>query len=107
MKRFIQSAFLAVSVALSAPALAASDYPTNELMGGEAFGHSVKHIGNDIYVFRWWVYRNFFIVTDEGVIATDPMNPKAASLLKEEIAFYNSKKIISNNLTRLILILYQ
>jgi hypothetical protein len=34
-----------------------------------------------VYVFRWWVYRNLFMVTDEGVIATDPINPKVAKML--------------------------
>lgn len=94
MKQLVQSALLAGMLAISAPfAAVASDYPTTEPMGGETFGHSVKHIGNDIYVFRWWVYRNFFIVTDEGVIATDPMNPKAAKLLKEEISKITDKPI--------------
>lgn len=84
MKRLIQVLALIASVGAVTPALS-SDYPTTEPMGGAPFGHSVKHIGDDIYVFRWWVYRNFFIVTEEGVIATDPMNPKAAALLKQEI----------------------
>jgi glyoxylase-like metal-dependent hydrolase (beta-lactamase superfamily II) len=54
-------------------------------VGGEPFGHSVTEIGDGLYVFRWWVYRNIFIVTDDGVIVTDPMNPKAAGLLQAEI----------------------
>lgn len=58
---------------------------TQEPIGGEPSGHSVKNLGNGLYVFRWWVYRNFFLVTNEGVIATDPMNPKAAGLLRAEI----------------------
>lgn len=84
MKRLIHTLALITTLGAAAPVLA-SDYPVTEPMGGEPFGHSVKHIGDNIYVFRWWVYRNFFIVTDEGVIATDPMNPKAAALLKQEI----------------------
>lgn len=86
MKLLLHSLAITASLCLTTPLLAASDYPMTEPMGGEPFGHSVKYIGNDIYVFRWWVYRNFFIVTDEGVIATDPMNPQAAQLLKQEIA---------------------
>lgn len=93
MRSLIRSVALAASLLAAAPALAATDYPVDEPMGGETFGHSVKHIGNNIYVFRWWVYRNFFIVTDEGVIATDPMNPKAAALLKAEIAKVTDKPI--------------
>ena len=52
-------------------------FPTTTPMGGEDFGHSVTDLGDGLYVFRWWVYRNIFIVTDEGVIVTDPMNAKA------------------------------
>ena len=72
---------------------AAPSVPTQEPMGGEAFGHSVTAIGNGVYVFRWWLYRNIFIVTDEGVIATDPMNPKAAALLKSEIRAVTDKPV--------------
>lgn len=61
------------------------DQFTQDPMGGKTFGHSVKSLGNGLYVFRWWVYRNFFLVTNEGVIVTDPMNPVAAGLLRAEI----------------------
>ncbi len=71
----------------------AKNYPTDEAIGGEPFGHSVKNISDGVYVFRWWVYRNLFIVTDEGVIVTDPMNPKAASFLKKEIRKITDKPI--------------
>jgi len=74
-------------------ASAAPSFPTQEPMGGEPFGHSVKKIGNGLYVFRWWVYRNIFIVTDDGVIVTDPMNPKAAKLLRSEIRKVTDKPV--------------
>ncbi len=93
MKHIIPTLALILSLGFTMPALAANDYPTNEPMGGEKFGHSVTHLGDNIYVFRWWVYRNIFIVTDEGVIATDPMNPKAAKLPKQEIAKVTDKPI--------------
>lgn len=70
-----------------------SDFPTKSPMGGKTFGTSVKEIGNGVYVFRWWVYRNIFIVTDEGVIVTDPMNPKAAKMLKKEIRKITDKPV--------------
>lgn len=85
MKSFLRSSILLLGLLSSTLAFATDEFPTNEPMGGEPFGHSVKNLGNGLYVFRWWIYRNFFIVTDEGVIATDPMNPKAAELLKSEI----------------------
>jgi glyoxylase-like metal-dependent hydrolase (beta-lactamase superfamily II) len=93
MKRLLQILTLLCSFGLAQTALAATDYPVDTPVGGEPFGHSVTSIGDGIYVFRWWVYRNFFIVTDEGVIATDPMNPKAAQLLKGEIAKITDKPI--------------
>lgn len=71
----------------------AQKFPISEPMGGKPFGSSVKKLGNGVYVFRWWVYRNFFIVTDEGVIVTDPMNPKAARILQHEIRKITDKPV--------------
>jgi len=62
-------------------------------MGGQAFGHSVKNISDGVYVFRWWVYRTIFVVTDSGVIVTDPINPKASKLLLAEIRKVTDKPI--------------
>ncbi len=45
----------------------------------------VRQISDDLYMFRFWVYRTIFLVTDEGVIVADPINPKAAEILMEEI----------------------
>lgn len=86
---------IAISIALLLSPLTASaqQMPINEPMGGEPFGHSVKDLGNGLYVFRWWIYRNIFLVTDEGVIATDPMNPKAAKLLQAEIRKVTDKPV--------------
>ncbi len=50
-------------------------------------------VAEGVYVFRWWVYRNLFVVTDEGVIATDPVNPKAAKMLMQEIRKVTDKPI--------------
>ena len=92
MKRlFMQSVFV-VGLLLSSIATA-SNFPTDEPMGGEPFGHSVKNMGDGLYVFRWWVYRNIFLVTDEGVIVIDPMNPKAANLLLGEIRKITDKPV--------------
>ena len=45
----------------------------------------VTQITDDLYMFRFWVYRTIFLVTDDGVIVADPINPKAAGMLMEEI----------------------
>ena len=86
---------LVVLFGLLIPSLAsaASSYSTQEPVGGEPFGHSVQKIGDGLYVFRWWVYRNIFIVTDDGVIVTDPLNPKAAKLLRSEIRKVTDKPV--------------
>ncbi|HJP39597.1 MAG TPA: MBL fold metallo-hydrolase [Gammaproteobacteria bacterium] len=44
-----------------------------------------ERIAEGVYGFRYTFYRNIFIVTDEGVIATDPMNAEAAAVMRREI----------------------
>ena len=39
---------------------------------------SVTQLAPDVYHFRYGFHSNLFIVTDEGVIATDPLSPEAA-----------------------------
>ncbi len=46
----------------------------------------VERITEDVYAFRYSFYRNIFIVTDEGVIATDPLSVEAGQILSEQIA---------------------
>lgn len=46
----------------------------------------VEDLGNGLHTFRYGPYRNIFIVTDEGVIATDPLGPKEAEALRAEIS---------------------
>ena len=59
--------------------------------GGSLFGSGsmklweVEKIAEDIYGFRYTFYRSLFVVTEEGVIATDPLNPDAGPILREEI----------------------
>ncbi|HEY7064309.1 MAG TPA: MBL fold metallo-hydrolase [Chloroflexota bacterium] len=46
-------------------------------------------VADDVYMFRWDTYQAMFIVTDEGVIATDPiglLNPAVPALYKAAIA---------------------
>lgn len=93
MRLFLTSVVLILGLSLSTVACADQQFPTDEPVGGEPFGHSVTALGNGVYVFRWWVYRNIFIVTDEGVIVTDPMNPKAAKLLQAEIRKITDKPV--------------
>jgi len=45
-----------------------------------------EDLGDGLYAFRYGPYRNIFIVTDAGVIVTDPLDVKAAQPLREAIA---------------------
>ncbi|MBV1931722.1 MAG: hypothetical protein KUG71_08385, partial [Porticoccaceae bacterium] len=66
MKRLFMRSIFVVGLLLSSIATA-SNFPTEEPVGGKQFGYSTTNIGDGLYVFRWWVYRNVFLVTDEGV----------------------------------------
>lgn len=48
-------------------------------------GHEVTEIGPGYYTFRHKGLRNIFLVTKAGVIVTDPIEPEAARVLREEI----------------------
>ncbi len=45
-----------------------------------------EEIGDGLYAFRYQAYRNIFIVSDDGVIATDPINAQAAEAYRAAIA---------------------
>lgn len=76
MKRVLPLALAAIT--LMTPAQA-QNIPGLSLTETEDFG-------NGLYAFRYSAYRNIFIVTDEGVIATDPLGEKEAAALREAIA---------------------
>jgi glyoxylase-like metal-dependent hydrolase (beta-lactamase superfamily II) len=46
---------------------------------------SVMQLAPDVYHFRYGFHSNIFVVTDEGVIATDPLSPDAARACLAEI----------------------
>ena len=93
MRKIARFIVLISGLLISATASAQTPATSTDPMGGEVWGHSVKNIADGVYVFRWWVYRNIFIVTDEGVIVTDPMNPKASKLLRSEIRKITDKPV--------------
>ncbi|MCG7927768.1 MAG: MBL fold metallo-hydrolase [Candidatus Thiodiazotropha taylori] len=93
MIQLILKSILIAAVWFSTTSTANDKFPLNEPMGGKAFGNSVKQISDGVYVFRWWVYRNIFIVTDEGVIVTDPMNVNASKALRSEIRKITDKPV--------------
>jgi len=53
----------------------------------------VDDLGDGLYAFRYGPYRNIFLVSDEGVIVTDPINVKAAAVLRSEISKITDKPV--------------
>jgi len=43
-------------------------------------------LAENLYSFRWGAYRSLFMVTPDGVIATDPISPEAAQAYRAAIA---------------------
>ena len=79
-------AHLAVSGAHTESAASGNGMPDVPLMETESFG-------NGLYAFRWGPYRNIFIVTDEGVIATDPLGVQAADDYRAAIRDVTDKPV--------------
>jgi len=47
---------------------------------------ATTEVAPGVYTFRHGFTRNMFMVTSEGVIATDPISPQSARLMRQEIA---------------------
>jgi glyoxylase-like metal-dependent hydrolase (beta-lactamase superfamily II) len=74
---------VAVASVASAPiALGGSSKPTLPV---PVEGHEVTQIGPGYYTFRYTGTRNIFLITDAGVIVTDPIEPAAARVMRDEI----------------------
>ena len=52
-----------------------------------------EQLDDGLYAFRWEAYRSLFMVTEDGVIVTDPISVKAASRYLEEIRKITDKPI--------------
>jgi glyoxylase-like metal-dependent hydrolase (beta-lactamase superfamily II) len=68
---------------IAAPALETASAATP--LPAPVIGHDVTQIGPGYYTFRYTGTRNVFLITTEGVIVTDPIEPEAARLMREEI----------------------
>ena len=77
--KVITTVALTALVLLSLPALAVET--------------SVEQLAPDVYHFRYGFHSNLFIVTDEGVIATDPLSPDAAKACLAEIRKITDKPV--------------
>ncbi len=58
----------------------------DQTTGASKIPTGVEDFGNGLYAFRYGSARSIFMVTDEGVIVTDPLNSKAAKLYRAAIA---------------------
>jgi glyoxylase-like metal-dependent hydrolase (beta-lactamase superfamily II) len=47
--------------------------------------HEIKHLKDGVYLFREDGHNAVFMVTEEGIVMTDPLNRGAATWLKKEI----------------------
>jgi glyoxylase-like metal-dependent hydrolase (beta-lactamase superfamily II) len=53
----------------------------------------LEQLADNLYAFRYGPYRSLFMVTDEGVIATDPISPAAATEYRAAIASVTDKPV--------------
>lgn len=79
----ITGLLLAAAATLAAAPLVAAEQPATLTI--PVAGHETTRIGPGYYSFRYRGIRNVFLVTVEGVIATDPISPAAARVMREEI----------------------
>lgn len=77
---------VAMLAAVSGSLFAAAHTGDGEFLFPGMPRQETEALGDGVYAFRYTFYRNVFIVTDEGVIATDPMNDRAARALRDAIA---------------------
>ena len=47
---------------------------------------NTEQVADGVYLFQSSGHRSLFLVTDQGVIVTDPLNAKAASAYRDAIA---------------------
>lgn len=66
-------------------ASAAGATPSGTPLPVPVAGWDIVRIGPDYYSFRYTGARNVFLVTPRGVIVTDPIEPAAARILREQI----------------------
>ena len=76
MHRLLLSMFAAVALTTSSVA---------QLPAGMKPFETTK-VADGVYTFRYFFHRTMFIVTDEGVIVAEPLNPQAAKAMRAEIA---------------------
>jgi glyoxylase-like metal-dependent hydrolase (beta-lactamase superfamily II) len=90
--RFLPTAAACVLLA-AAHAEIVSQSPQPMFPGSPLQMWETEKISDDIYAFRYSIYRGLFMLTDAGVIVIDPINVKAATILREEIRKVTDKPV--------------
>lgn len=65
--------------------------PQSAAQGGPKF--ELTKVAENVYSFRAFVHRNMIVVTDDGVIISDPLNPFAAKMMMAEIKKLTDKPV--------------
>lgn len=55
--------------------------------------YKTESLGDGLYVFRFGTRQSIFLVGDDAVIATDPLNAAAARIYRDEIARITDKRV--------------
>jgi glyoxylase-like metal-dependent hydrolase (beta-lactamase superfamily II) len=90
------SLLLAASVALMAQSAFAQSPPAAPAPAPAAAPPAkfeTTKVADGVYTFRYQFHRNVFLVTSDGVIATDPISPDAAAAMMEEIRKVTDKPV--------------
>jgi glyoxylase-like metal-dependent hydrolase (beta-lactamase superfamily II) len=90
MKRFLKT--FGATLCLSVLALFSMTPATAQFIPGIDLVET-EDLGDGLYTFRYGPYRNIFMVTADGVIATDPLDVKANKPLLEAIANVTDKPV--------------
>jgi glyoxylase-like metal-dependent hydrolase (beta-lactamase superfamily II) len=80
-----------IVVAVAAGGMWAQGAPIGTAGAQEA--PQLVRVADDVYMFRMTGYNSMFIVTDEGVIAMDPIGPSRAAAFKDAIASVTSQPV--------------
>lgn len=83
-KRFMRVAVANVAGVLLGVVLAITSPGTAAAQGGGPKFEMTK-VADNVYSFRFIIHRNMVVITDEGVIISDPLNPAAAGIMMAEI----------------------
>ena len=86
LSSLIKTLFLSITLSLLASNAVAQDAT-----------RAITNIAGDVYRFQNNFHYSVFVITDEGVVVTDPINAEAAAWLNDEI-----KKLTDKPLTHLI-----